>query len=69
MGFGEYPAEYNAKVHGPYDPARWYGKGKCPISAIYSRFYCLVFDSLAPEVSLFCHFVYFPFQIFDKNAW
>lgn len=28
MGFGEYPAEYNAKVHGPYDPARFYGKGK-----------------------------------------
>lgn len=28
MGFGDYPAEYNAKVHGPYDPARFYGKGK-----------------------------------------
>ncbi len=28
MGWGEYPAEYNAKVHGPYDPARWYGKRK-----------------------------------------
>lgn len=27
MGFGDYPAEYNAKVHGPYDPARFYGKG------------------------------------------
>jgi len=26
MAWGEYPAEYNAKVHGPYDPARWYGK-------------------------------------------
>lgn len=28
MGYGEYPAGYNAKVHGPYDPARYYGKGK-----------------------------------------
>lgn len=28
MAFGDYPAEYNPKVHGPYDPARFYGKGK-----------------------------------------
>lgn len=28
MGFGEYPPEYNAKIHGPYDPARFYGKGE-----------------------------------------
>lgn len=28
MGIGDYPAEYNPKVHGPYDPARYYGKGK-----------------------------------------
>ena len=27
MAFGDYPAEYNPKVHGPYDPARYYGKG------------------------------------------
>ena len=27
MGFGDYPAEYNPKVHGIYDPARFYGKG------------------------------------------
>ncbi|ODM97723.1 putative ATP synthase subunit f, mitochondrial [Orchesella cincta] len=26
MGWGEYPPEYNARVHGPYDPARYYGK-------------------------------------------
>ncbi|XP_014213453.1 putative ATP synthase subunit f, mitochondrial [Copidosoma floridanum] len=25
MGFGDYPAEYNRAVHGPYDPARFYG--------------------------------------------
>lgn len=34
MGFGDYPAEYNPKVHGVYDPARFYGKGK---SKIYSK--------------------------------
>lgn len=26
MGFGDYPAEYNPAKHGPYDPARYYGK-------------------------------------------
>jgi len=26
FGIGEYPAGYNANVHGPYDPARYYGK-------------------------------------------
>lgn len=28
MGFGDYPAEYNPKIHGIYDPARFYGKRK-----------------------------------------
>lgn len=28
MGFGDYPAEYNPKVHGPYNPAQYYGKRK-----------------------------------------
>uniref|UniRef100_T1JMH3 ATP synthase subunit f, mitochondrial n=1 Tax=Strigamia maritima TaxID=126957 RepID=T1JMH3_STRMM len=23
---GQYPKEYNSKVHGPYDPSRYYGK-------------------------------------------
>lgn len=27
MAFGDYPPEYNPSVHGPYDPARYYGKG------------------------------------------
>ena len=37
MGFGEYPADYNPSIHGPYDPARYYGKREylIPIS-IYS---------------------------------
>ncbi|OXA56354.1 putative ATP synthase subunit f, mitochondrial [Folsomia candida] len=34
MGWGEYPAEYNAKVHGPYDPARWYGKPDTAFSQV-----------------------------------
>ena len=49
MGFGEYPAEYNAKVHGPYDPARWYGKGKLSLTNIRSFSY-VVFDSSASFV-------------------
>ena len=28
MGFGEYPREYNVRIHGPYDPSRYYGKRK-----------------------------------------
>lgn len=28
LGMGQYPVEYNPKIHGPYDPARYYGKGK-----------------------------------------
>jgi len=28
MAFGDYPAEYNPKIHGPYDPARYYGTRK-----------------------------------------
>jgi hypothetical protein len=28
MGLGELPKEYNRKVHGPYDPAVFYGKSK-----------------------------------------
>jgi len=31
LGIGEYPAGYNANVHGPYDPARFYGKRKLHI--------------------------------------
>uniref|UniRef100_A0A336JVX2 CSON009990 protein n=1 Tax=Culicoides sonorensis TaxID=179676 RepID=A0A336JVX2_CULSO len=34
MAFGDYPAEYNPKVHGPYDPARYYGKPDTPFSQV-----------------------------------
>lgn len=26
MAFGDYPRQYDPKHHGPYDPARYYGK-------------------------------------------
>lgn len=28
LGLGELPASYNKAIHGPYDPARFYGKSK-----------------------------------------
>ncbi|KAF2903401.1 hypothetical protein ILUMI_02779 [Ignelater luminosus] len=34
MGFGDYPAEYNPKVHGPFDPARYYGKPDVPLAQV-----------------------------------
>ncbi|EEC00200.1 putative ATP synthase subunit f, mitochondrial [Ixodes scapularis] len=34
MAIGDYPAEYNPKVHGPYDPARYYGKPDTPFSEL-----------------------------------
>ena len=37
-GFGEYPAEYNSKIHGAYDPGKFYGKGNICINAII--YYC-----------------------------
>lgn len=37
MGFGDYPLEYNPKVHGPYDPARFYGKGKLKLLYIHIK--------------------------------
>lgn len=34
MRIGDYPAEYNSKVHGPYDPARYYGKPDTPFGEV-----------------------------------
>uniref|UniRef100_A0A8D8ZIM4 ATP synthase subunit f, mitochondrial n=1 Tax=Cacopsylla melanoneura TaxID=428564 RepID=A0A8D8ZIM4_9HEMI len=34
MGFGDYPVEYNPRVHGPYDPARFYGKADTPLGQV-----------------------------------
>ncbi|EAT47153.1 AAEL001718-PA [Aedes aegypti] len=31
MIFGNYPAEYNPKIHGLYDPVRYYGKPDTPV--------------------------------------
>ena len=32
--WGYYPAEYNPKVHGPFDPSRYYGKPDTPLSQV-----------------------------------
>lgn len=34
MGFGDYPNEYNPKVHGVYDPSRYYGKPDVPLGQV-----------------------------------
>ncbi|XP_060522378.1 putative ATP synthase subunit f, mitochondrial [Cylas formicarius] len=34
MGFGDYPVEYDPKRHGPYDPARYYGKPDTPFGQL-----------------------------------
>nr|CAD7197227.1 unnamed protein product [Timema douglasi]CAD7398920.1 unnamed protein product [Timema poppensis] len=34
MAIGDYPIEYNPKVHGPYDPARFYGKPDTPFGQL-----------------------------------
>ncbi|KAI4483451.1 hypothetical protein M0802_013381 [Mischocyttarus mexicanus] len=34
MGFGDYPAEYDRAKHGPYDPARYYGKPDTPFGDV-----------------------------------
>ncbi|KAJ8683528.1 hypothetical protein QAD02_019320 [Eretmocerus hayati] len=33
-GFGDYPKEYNPAVHGPYDPARYYGPKDTPFGEV-----------------------------------
>lgn len=34
MRFGGYPDEYNPKIHGPYDPACYYGKKDTPFGKV-----------------------------------
>merc|ERR1712071_294809 len=34
MAWGQYPAEYNPKVHGPYDPSRFYGKADTALADV-----------------------------------
>ncbi|EAT42886.1 AAEL005620-PA [Aedes aegypti] len=34
MAFGDHPAEYNPKIHGPYDPVRYYGKPDTPLTQV-----------------------------------
>ena len=33
-GLGQLPEGYNRKIHGPYDPARWYGKPATPFGQV-----------------------------------
>ncbi|GAV07050.1 hypothetical protein RvY_16938 [Ramazzottius varieornatus] len=34
FGLGEYPPEYIRRVHGPYDPSRYYGKPDTPFGEV-----------------------------------
>lgn len=34
MKYGNYPDDYEPKVHGPYDPARYYGKKDTPFGDV-----------------------------------
>ncbi|KAL5018137.1 hypothetical protein ScPMuIL_003859 [Solemya velum] len=34
MGIGEYPPEFNPKIHGPYNPGRYYGKADVPLGEV-----------------------------------
>lgn len=34
FGLGELPKEYNKAVHGPYDPAMYYGKADTPLAQV-----------------------------------
>lgn len=39
--FLEYPKEYNPRVHGPYNPAQYYGKGKKVIFVLFLKFFII----------------------------
>lgn len=49
MGFGDYPAEYNPAKHGPYDPARYYGKRKHQITVKFTNLLLIFNKSLDPH--------------------
>lgn len=52
MNFGNYPPEYNPKVHGPYDPARYYGKGKTANLLFLLAFINHIFEFVACRTTL-----------------
>ena len=37
MTLGELPKEYNKAIHGPYDPAVFYGKKDTPLGQVTKR--------------------------------
>lgn len=42
FGLGELPKGYNKAVHGPYDPAIFYGKKDIPLSEVLYIFFCIL---------------------------
>ena len=65
-GIGEYPADYNPKIHGPYYPNRYYGKRKI---YKFSKLIFLLSRSLAIFIKMFNvngfrYIIFKTFQIF-----
>ena len=46
FGLGELPKEYNRKIHGPYDPAVYYGKSKF-LSTKLHNFCCITRETVS----------------------
>ena len=42
FGLGELPKEYNRKIHGPYDPATYYGKSELKLKFSTPRVICKI---------------------------
>lgn len=51
LKFGGYPAGYDFAKHGPYDPARYYGKGES-VRCICTLVYTSTFNSVEVDGNL-----------------
>jgi len=52
FNIGEYPPEYNPKIHGPYDPSRNYGKGRnFWLFALFGSQLCCKVIRLQPNIA------------------
>ena len=38
---GQLPPGYNKAIHGPYDPAVYYGKPDLPLSQVFNNFFVI----------------------------
>lgn len=63
MAIGDYPVDYNPKVHGPYDPARYYGKPDTPLSqvklgevTIFMKNENIIYNYISPKFNYLYHF-------------